>query len=761
MSAPHGAPSHDAYPDAKRRKVRKGTHSCWECKRRKMKCRFDPRIVSASCNGCRRRGSQCISQEFPEDLSYVAMGIGSAQHSSDGTPFDGRTRATTPSQNGRAEHRILTPVSINKEPSRYLTSYQPSEQYGTGTPASQRKYERLSRFLHESLPSREDTESICKATRHSSILSHELLTTPYTTLYQNGLKTPDSLLMIPEPNMHPVLIARHMLQLAIFLQHLHPHKEIIGLSEPPRAIMERLVDDAIRQVTTNDELIGSIEFLESIMLESLYQVNIGNLRRSWVAGRRAMNVAQLMGLHRSDNQPLYKVLDPQTKYDPQLMWLRIIILDRHLCLLLGIPQGCSDHSMTSDARLANDSPMGRLERLHCVAMSRILERDESKLGSEHLGATRAIDLELQKAARSLPSKWWLAPKLDIASTDLQALFWDTRRVVAQICHYNLLNRLHLPYMLRFSSTESKYEYSRITCVNASREVLSRYITLRSFDRIAYNCRTVEFLALMAAVTLLLAHMDSHRDGADNLLANQYLGDRGMIEQVQENMNEINQLNSDALSAKSADLLRSLLAIDVETGDGRVSVRDAGSEEMVQQDGMVMEEAVVRVHIPYFGIIRIAREAPTELQAATTHQAAPPQVDRFCTTTTTSSNFEPLHADPQLRLSSLANSSPIPHLSTLSPSTNNTSPDAIHSTALSLNAPSLQATNTAASHEPTTSFGYQQQCQNTLSDPGLSLTRSPLSQGDYPELAAGGEDWAFQGVDMAFFEDIMRGIAGDV
>ncbi|KAK2738429.1 hypothetical protein FQN55_000555 [Onygenales sp. PD_40] len=771
MSSPHGAPSHDAYPDAKRRKVRKGTHSCWECKRRKMKCRFDPRIVSASCNGCRRRGSQCISQEFPEDLSYVAMGIGSAHHSSESTPLDGRTRAATPSENGRAEHHILTPVSINKEPSRYLTSYQSSEvhlptsnvviivtdcvqQYGTGTPASQRKYERLSRFLHESLPSREDMESICKATRHSSILSHELLTTPYTTLYQNGLRTPDSFLMIPEPNMHPVLIARHMLQLAIFLQHLHPHKEIIGLSEPPRAIMERLVDDAIRHVTTHDELIGSIEFLESIMLESLYQVNIGNLRRSWVASRRAMNVAQLMGLHRSDNQPLYKVLDPQTKYNPQLMWLRIIILDRHLCLLLGIPQGCSDHSMASEARLANDSPMGRLERLHCVAMSRILERDESKLGSEHLATTRAIDLELQKAARSLPSKWWLAPKLDIASTDLQALFWDTRRVVAQICHYNLLTRLHLPYMLRFSSTDSKHEYSRITCVNASREVLSRYITLRSFDRIAYNCRTIEFLALMAAMTLLLAHMDSHRDGVDNLLANQYLGDRGMIEQVQENMNEINQLNSDALSAKSADLLRSLLAIDVETEDGRVSVRDAGSEEIVQQDGMVVEEeGVVRVHIPYFGIIRIAREAPTM------HRAALPQVDRLCTTT--GSNSEPLHADPQLRLSSLPLSSPISHLSTLSPSTNNTSPDAIRSTALSLNEPSLHATDTAASHESTTSFEYQQQCQNTISDPGLFLTRSPLSQGDYPELAAGGEDWAFQGVDMAFFEGIMRGIAGDV
>jgi hypothetical protein len=35
------------------------------------------------------------------------------------------------------------------------------------------------------------------------------------------------------------------------------------------------------------------------------------------------------------------------------------------------------------------------------------------------------------------------------------------------------------------------------------------------------------------------------------------------------------------------------------------------------------------------------------------------------------------------------------------------------------------------------------------------------QGGYPELAAGSEDWAFQGVDMAFFENIMRNVGGDV
>ncbi|KAJ6133990.1 hypothetical protein N7523_000312 [Penicillium sp. IBT 18751x] len=724
MSVPHVAPSHDAYGQPKRRKVRKGTHSCWECKRRKMKCRFDPRISSTCCNGCRRRGSPCISQEFPEDdLENVLMNIESA--SGDGISFNGRTRPATPSK--RTDH-ILTPVSMIVETSPYHKS---SEQFlpTTKNDTTQRKYERLSQFLHGLLPSRGDIESICKASRHTSVLSHELLTTPYTTLYQNGLQTPESLLMTPQSYMHPVLIARHMLQLALFLQHLSPnlHREIKGLSEPPRVIMERLADVANYHVTTNEAMIGSIESLECIMLESLYQVNIGNLRRSWVAGRRAMSLAQLMGFHRPDNQTLYQALDPNTKYDTRIMWLRITILDRQLCLLLGLPEGSMDHSMT---HIANDCPMGRLEQLHCVAMSRILERNASKPSGRDLASTRAIDLELQKAAGSLPSKWWLAPKLDSASTDLQAVFWDMRRLVLQICHYNLLNQLHLPYMLRPSSAENKNEYSRITCVTASREVLSRYNSLRSFNRIAYSCRTIDFLALMAAMALLLAHLDGHCDGAENLLANQYLSDRGMIEQMQENMSEINRLNSDELSAQSADLLKALLAIDLEKGHGRVSVREAGSEGILPQDRMGSgEESVVRVHIPYFGVIRIARE---KQQAATMG-------------TSSSSSSE-----AQLRLSSLTQ--PSASHSTGSLSTNN-SPNPV----------CFPAADTAVPPEFTAPFTHQeqQQCQTTFSDPGLCLTPSPLMQGGHHGLAAGGEDWAFQGVDMAFFESVMRNIGGDV
>jgi hypothetical protein len=51
-------------PGAERRKIRKGTQSCWECKRRKVRCVFGSSAYA--CNDCRRRGSTCITQEYPD-----------------------------------------------------------------------------------------------------------------------------------------------------------------------------------------------------------------------------------------------------------------------------------------------------------------------------------------------------------------------------------------------------------------------------------------------------------------------------------------------------------------------------------------------------------------------------------------------------------------------------------------------------------------------------------------------------------------------
>lgn len=66
----------DSDPAARRRKIRRGTRSCWECKRRKNRCTWslshdgkdnNDTAAPTSCDACRRRGTRCVGQEFPEE----------------------------------------------------------------------------------------------------------------------------------------------------------------------------------------------------------------------------------------------------------------------------------------------------------------------------------------------------------------------------------------------------------------------------------------------------------------------------------------------------------------------------------------------------------------------------------------------------------------------------------------------------------------------------------------------------------------------
>lgn len=289
------------------------------------------------------------------------------------------------------------------------------------------------------------------------------------------------------------------------------------------------------------------------------------------------------------------------------MWFRIVDFDRYLCLMLGLPQGSLDRNMAYDTCLAEDTLLGRVERVHCVIASRILERNELPPSSWDPVLTETLDVELQNVAKQVPSKWWLVPNLHL-SPDPQALFWDTRRLFAQVLHYHLLNQLHLPNMLRSSITSlnRRQEYSLITCVNASREMLSRFIAMRSFNGNAYSCRTIDFIVLMAAMTLLLAHLDSHRLEGNNLLAHQYHSDRAMIEQVKASMEQLNHVNSDALSARIAERLSLLLTIDDATVNGdeprsirTVSAQDSGAEGTDTSGDLI-------VHLPCFGMLKIER-----------------------------------------------------------------------------------------------------------------------------------------------------------
>jgi hypothetical protein len=99
---------------------------------------------------------------------------------------------------------------------------------------------------------------------------------------------------------HPMIIARLLLCVAISIQQLPPNIDLQRLQTkaPLQELMDNIIDMVTATVISDDELVGTIDGVECLLLQTMYQVNAGNLRRAWLTFRRAINVAQLMGLHK-------------------------------------------------------------------------------------------------------------------------------------------------------------------------------------------------------------------------------------------------------------------------------------------------------------------------------------------------------------------------------------------------------------------------------------------------------------------------------
>ncbi|KAJ9134331.1 Fungal transcriptional regulatory protein, N-terminal [Pleurostoma richardsiae] len=780
MSSTGSSPATGGEPDPKRRKIRKGTRSCWECKRRKIKCNY-PSLSDTVCEGCRRRGTVCVSQEFPEETSapsgstrVVGDRLGKMEAlveqlvkrvgvpAGSGNPGDlaalasARIAGVSPRE-GREEDQssnpgLPTPESLSAESARCLTAYDHASsglesglidssrdqfsapslapEFGDacGMVAKAHNYEKLSRTLHAALPSQHDIDIIAETAERSLGQFYQMMWLPYSELFNGNDHTVDDLRKIPPPTAHPTIIGQKMLMLAILLQHVHPryNPSINNLEEDWKTMRTRLVSLAVTYVTSRDELVGSLEGLICIMLEAIFQTNIGNLRRGWLTFRRALVVGQLMGLHRPSSPPIKK-LDPSSRVDAKHIWFRIIYTDTYLALMLGLPLGYYDTSFASGPVMQVDTPMGRLERMHGVVAMKLLQRNNSVYMDckEGWQTTHELDLEMQKVARSMPSRWWTVPQLgDIK--DKANLFPDTLRLLNHFYHYNLLNQLHLPFMLR-SSSDNKYDYSRVTCINAARELLVRFIAFRSVNLVAFCCRGVDFFAFIASLTLILAHLDAHRHGElGNYLAHQRLSDRGMMEQVADMFAELHSLNNDLVSFQSMRILKRLLAMETDAANGGNYSTSSEHHAVVNDCDVDESEGAVKLTIPYFGTIRIAKEGLTKTASS-----------------------DPVH-------DTLVAVPAVPEPDALAPSASGSSATPGDQGAFQI----ADGTAPAASDwqtVPMSFMGLQSQEQGTPTLAAGGFYDNSASQQMYvPALTAGTEDWALQGVDMAFFDSLMRG-----
>lgn len=115
-------------PAAKRRKVRKGTRSCWECRRRKVKCIFAS-PEDAVCIMCDRRNAQCVSQVLPtrpvtEDTDAEP---GGDSEDPDGRSVESSSKAQPRTRNGIAGY---VPLQCSATPTTPVLTLEGSSKVG-------------------------------------------------------------------------------------------------------------------------------------------------------------------------------------------------------------------------------------------------------------------------------------------------------------------------------------------------------------------------------------------------------------------------------------------------------------------------------------------------------------------------------------------------------------------------------------------------------------------------------------------------------
>jgi hypothetical protein len=637
------------------RSVRKGTRSCWACRRRKVRCTFaDP--SDSVCTGCRRRSIRCVPQELPDDAGSDGIPVGARLSrvealveqlirrlddcdAPDLSPSSPIRLGLTPDMRS-FDLELPESSSVKLPGNRALGS--PSQSSGSN--------EDILQALRDAWPSRQDLDIILSIPVPTSRLFHGVIFTSYSTFTHSPLPLATDLLQMPTLESHPATVARRLLLLSTYLQNIPSiHHDLARLGVGYEQTIHRVFDTATCLVTSHDHLIESVEGVECLMIESMYHNNAGNLRRAWLVLRKAIGIAQLLGLDRRSLQATQrghaaiKTIDPEMtgpRVDPGRMWFRLIASDRYLSLMLGLPEAGADEDRFLTAEALEDcTAMEKMERMIVAAGGRILRRNRHQSQAtpyDYHGDDAETDIILQKAAALMPPKWWLMPSPEDGSSgfDETDTVYDeegkelrmTIRLMNQMAFQHLLIRLHLPYLLRRHMTShGQYEYSRTTAVNASRELLTRYVSFRLSSSVeGHNsssqsgpsppyCRGVDFLAFVASIVLCLVSIDSRQSCQQSGLpchpfsAHQRLGDRGLMEHTLDTMERMARCNGDTIATRVADILRPLLAIEADLTNSAVCTLSAKSEDYEQKfecGGSVGDGGDLHIRIPYLGTIDI-------------------------------------------------------------------------------------------------------------------------------------------------------------
>jgi len=582
-------------PILKRRKLRKGTTSCWECKRRKKRCEFG--TGSITCDNCQRLGLPCVSQDLAEsdnNNDHLGHRLDQVEALVTQLVCQRNVHHQELGRTGKPELALPTLKSVS--------------------------HERLSRgwsltgYLYSILPDPSTAAVILSSIRlFSSPLQISQSKSGNSVPHRRPTLDPLSV------TSHPVMFARRLVQLAVCLKQfdtLSSEQLTVHLNESIDNTARHYFEAASHFVTSQDYLVASLDGLETLMLQGGFHIANGDFQAAWAIQRRAANLSQAIDLPN---------LAKESGSRSEHLWFQITYSDRFLSLILGLPFTVADDSFASTFNLAASAPAQRLERIHAYLAGCIIARnlrmqkgagfENESFRYEHYAETKKIDDYLKRAARILPNSWWLAPSFDtVFDGELERI----AKLLMQMHQYYLLVLLHQPYTIHNQNValDRDHTYSKLTAVTASREVLSRYLVLRNYRR-SPSYRALDEKAFMASVTLLFTHFVGHTNASANFHEHQRSSDLAIIEKVIDLFEDLS-ITLEASGLCGSQILKKFMQIEEDAANGSVYRTWNRIEASTSTGEDCADKRVIQIPIPYFGVVFISGQSFTELLATKTN-----------------------------------------------------------------------------------------------------------------------------------------------
>ncbi|ENI05879.1 hypothetical protein COCC4DRAFT_22906 [Bipolaris maydis ATCC 48331] len=590
-----------------RKKMRKGTHSCFECRRRKIRCIFQPENPDV-CSECFARGSRCIDQEHANPDVIVDHRKNLRERVSRLEALvDSLLEEKTVKSESRSQS--IADTSSPKAPNVYNKDTLPPTPLSSESPSNPLKLTHNQRAASKQghhIPILSVFEDAINndAEAHAKALSDPLQqsSTPkpdqaederYTVENQHDEDIVDS-----NPFVNSAKRERTKQALIAVLppfdqltKILHTNSDwwdvwrrkcmrsygteqtlsqfaaqalatgnvgaiatvvlSVGICLQDTEQVSRYFEAVDRWFLCDDEYAASLEGLECFVMKSKWYADVGQPRRAWIAYRKGLMYAQLMGLHRKRTASVAH----------ESLWWALYHGDRFLSLLLGLPYGINDAhcdlTMFDMGESKYMHPMVCMVRLSQLA-GKVIDRNQG-VAEQSFAWALQLDQELDDLWKKFDPAWLDYTELlaDIGSNSVEL----RERIMGQIVFHQIRVYLHLPFMLK-SASNSRFSYSRTVTLNGSREVLRLYQVLRTGGVTPiYECKAIDFLGFTAAILMLIGMLNgSSAQSATSTSSSKTIEeDVRIIENCIDIFRRASSEKGGNVAAQSAEVLEKIMA----------------------------------------------------------------------------------------------------------------------------------------------------------------------------------------------------------